>query len=59
MKVRLFDCVHEKDLEDEMNDFLESMPTLRLINILYQTQIVEISEEETLYSFSAMIVYDL
>lgn len=58
IKVKLFDCIHELDLEEDMNDFFEQIKDKKTLQIEYQTQIVTINEEETIYSFSAMIVYN-
>lgn len=57
VKVKLFDCAHELDLEEEMNEFFEEKQHLKILQIEYQTQIEKINDEETIYSFSAMIVY--
>lgn len=53
MKVKIFDECHEKDLEDNVNEFIEDK---EIIDIKYQVAI-SINGEEQLYCFSAMIVY--
>ena len=54
MKVKLFDFESEKDLEEEINDFLDD--TIELIDIKYQVAL-GISGEEQIYCFSAMLIY--
>lgn len=55
MKVKIFDEVHEKDLEESVNTFLEDLEG-DLIDIKYQVS-VSIFAEEQIYCFSAMIIY--
>lgn len=55
MKVKIFDEVHEKDLEDSVNDFLEDLEG-DIIDIKYQVSISVFGEEQ-IYCFSAMIIY--
>jgi len=54
MKVKLFDLESEKDLEEEMNEFLSG--DIDVIDIKYQVA-VQVSGEEQIYCFSAMVVY--
>lgn len=53
MKVKVFDCDHEKDLEECVNDFISNK---EIVDIKYQVAI-ETCGEEQLYCFSAMIIY--
>ena len=53
MKVKVFDCNHEKDLEDSVNEFIKAK---EVMDIKYQIAL-EVSGEEQLYCFSAMIIY--
>lgn len=55
MKVKIFDFEDEKDLEDEVNNFL-SENTINVIDIKYQVS-VGIFSEEQVFCFSAMIIY--
>jgi len=55
MKVKIFDCDHEKDLEDEINSFLDSTEC-DLIDIKYQVGVAIFSEEQV-FCYSAMIIY--
>ena len=55
MKVKVFDEMHEKDLESSINSFLEEIGD-RLVDIKYQVSISMFSEEQ-IYCFSAMILY--
>lgn len=55
MKVKVFDEVHEKDLEEAINSFLDNLEG-DVIDIKYQVSISIFSEEQ-IYCFSAMIIY--
>lgn len=55
MRVKLFDEVHEEDLEDSINDFLEDLEG-DVIDIKYQVSTFAFGEEQ-IYCFSAMIIY--
>jgi hypothetical protein len=58
IQVRVFDHEHERDLEHEMNRFLERLDEKKLVDIKYNVAVVpEDLEEEQIYCFSAMIVY--
>ena len=56
MKVKIYDFEDEKDLEDEVNEFLETLDK-EVIDIKYQVS-VSIYSEEQIFCFSAMIVYN-
>ncbi len=56
MKVKVFDEMHEKDLEASVNAFLEEIGD-KVIDIKYQVSISMFSEEQ-IYCFSAMILYE-
>lgn len=56
MKVKIFDEVHEMDLEKSVNSFLEETEIDELVDIKYNVAI-GISGEEQIYCFSAMILY--
>lgn len=53
MKVKVFDCECEKDLEDSVNEFICDR---EIFDIKYQVSIA-INGEEQIYCFSAMILY--
>ena len=55
MKVKIFDDEDEKDLENDINDFLEDLDG-EVVDINYQVSIGVFSEEQ-IFCFSAMIVY--
>jgi hypothetical protein len=58
IQVRVFDHEHEKDLEKEMNRFLEKLDEKNLLDIKYNVAVIpEEEDEEQIYCFSAMIVY--
>ena len=53
MKVKVIDAEHEKDLEDEINIFIEDK---EVFDIKYSTS-VAVSGEEQIFCFSALIIY--
>ena len=55
MKVKIFDCEDEKDLEEEINKFLDDVNG-EIVDIKYQISMGLFSEEQ-IYCFSAMIIY--
>ena len=55
MKVKIFDEMHEKDLEQSVNNFLDEIGD-SFVDIKYQVSISMFSEEQ-IYCFSAMILY--
>lgn len=55
MKVKIFDMEDEKDLENEVNDFIGTMDG-EIIDIKYQVSVGVFSEEQV-FCFSAMIIY--
>lgn len=55
MKVKIFDESHEKDLENAINEFLNT--EIQVIDIKYQVSVSVFSEEQ-IYCFSAMIIYN-
>ena len=55
MKVKVFYCEHEKDLESEINIFLDS-GTYDIIDIKYSVATAMFGEEQ-IYCYSAMVVY--
>ena len=55
MKVKIFDEEDEKDLESDINNFLEDLEG-EVIDIKYQVG-VSIFSEEQVFCFSAMVVY--
>lgn len=57
MKVKVFDEMHEKDLEKSINDFLSETDDIDIIDIKYQVSISMFGEEQ-IYCFSAMIIYN-
>ena len=54
LKVKVFDEECERDLETNVNDFLNS--DIDVLDIKYQVA-VGINGEEQIYCFSAMIIY--
>ncbi|MFV0275402.1 MAG: sporulation protein Cse60 [Bacilli bacterium] len=56
MKVKVFDEMHEKDLENSINTFLEEKKGIDVIDIKYQVAISTYMNEQ-IYCFSGMIIY--
>ena len=56
MKIKVFDEMHEKDLENSVNSFLENFEDSDIVDIKYQVSISMFAEEQ-IYCFSAMIIY--
>lgn len=54
MKVKVFDEEHEKDLEDQINQFISDKT---IIDIKYQVSVAMFSEEQ-IYCYSAMVIYE-
>ncbi|WP_338472032.1 sporulation protein Cse60 [Niallia sp. XMNu-256] len=58
IKVKLFDTEHEKDLEVEINYFLEDLEEHQLVDIKYNVAAMpEEDDDEQIYCFSAMVIY--
>ncbi len=55
MQVKVFDESHEKDLEEDINDFLKE-EDVEVIDIKFSVS-NSIYSEEQLYCFSALIMY--
>ncbi len=53
MKVKIFDCENEKDLEDNINSFISDKEVL---DVKYQLSVV-VDGVDQIYCFSAMIIY--
>lgn len=53
MKVKVFDCDHEGDLEEAINNFIEDK---EIIDIKFSVS-ASVFGEEQIYCFSALIVY--
>jgi len=56
VKVKIFDESHEKDLEEQVNNFLWENE-VKVVDIKYQVS-TAISGEDQIYCFSAMIIYN-
>ena len=54
MKVKIFDEDHEKDLEDDINDFLDE--EIELLDIKYRVS-TSVYSEEQIYCYSALLLY--
>ncbi|MDQ0176901.1 sporulation protein Cse60 [Bacillus chungangensis] len=56
IQVKVFDCEHEKDLEEEMNDFLSNLDARKFVDIKYHIAMLS-DEDEQIFCFSGMILY--
>lgn len=60
LQVKIFEAEHEEDLEESINEFFTALLPSKFISIQYQVSIAadeETADFESLYSFSAMILY--
>ncbi len=59
VQVKVFDEDHEDDLEESVNEFLSVIPPENIVDIKYQIAVCDNvhSEDETMFSFSAMVIY--
>ena len=59
LKIKVFDCEHEKDLERCLNSFIETISNedKEVIDIKYSTSI-SINDDEQIFCFSALVMYD-
>ena len=57
LRVKIVDENHEKDLENSVNNFLESTE-YEIVDIQFRSA-VSIFSEEQIYCFSAMIIYKI
>lgn len=55
MKIKVFDESHEKDLEDDINNFIKE-EDIDIIDIKYAVSSA-IYGEEQIYCFSALLMY--
>ena len=53
MKVKIFDCENEKDLEENINNFISGK---EVVDIKYELSTL-VDGGDQIYCFSAMIVY--
>jgi hypothetical protein len=57
IQVKVFDCEHEKDLEEEVNKFLKTLDDNRFVDIKFNVAAIPEEIDEQIYCFSAMILY--
>ena len=57
LQVKVFDCEHEQDLEEEINDFLTQLDHKQVKDIKYNIAALGEAEDEQIYCFSAMVMY--
>jgi hypothetical protein len=58
IQVKLFDYEHEKDLEHEMNLFLKHIHNSEIVDIKYKIATSGEDDDNQIYCFSAMIIYE-
>jgi hypothetical protein len=56
MKIKLFDENHEKDLEEEVNEFLEKISDEKIIDIKFQVSTMY-DYKDQIYCYCAMVIY--
>lgn len=54
LKIKIFDEGHEKDLENDINDFIDE--DIDIIDIKYSVSCSVFSEEQ-IYCYSALVMY--
>lgn len=57
MKVAIFDEEHEKDLQIEVNRFLETITDTQLKDIKYSVSVSTDYKGEQIYCYSALVLY--
>lgn len=55
MKIKIFDCEDETDLEEDINRFI-SDSNIDVIDIKYQVSVSVFSDEQ-IFCFSGMVIY--
>lgn len=55
LQVKIFDCEHEDDLSDAVNDYLSDFDEKDIVSIQYATSHFSVLNEQV-FSFSACIV---
>ena len=56
MQIKVFDCEHEKDLEYEVNSWLNNIPDEYIIDIQYRISSMY-DQRSQIYCYSCMIIY--
>lgn len=58
LQVKLFDFEHEEDLEEAVNEFLQTLKESQVVDIKFQVAVTDSSiQPETIFCFSAMVLY--
>ncbi len=58
LQVKLFDFEHEADLEEAVNDFLQTVQAESVVSVDFQVAVADAQRHaETVFCFSAMVVY--
>lgn len=56
MKIKMFDCEHEIDLEIQVNDWLDGIDDQFIIDIQYRVAVMY-DERSQVYCYTCMIIY--
>lgn len=57
VQIKVFDEEHEDDLSDSVNAFLKEHDDVTIRDIRFSTAL-DVSGEEQIYCFSAMVIFD-
>lgn len=58
LQVKLFDFEHEEDLEESVNEFLQTLKESQVVDIKFQVALTDSSiQSEAIFCFSAMVLY--
>ena len=56
MKIKVFDCGSEKDLENDINEFIQKSK-IDIIDIKFSTSHFKTDIDTQIYCFSALVIY--
>lgn len=60
LAVKIFDEEHENDLEDAINQFLQTLDhNYKIEDIQFRVAVAEDSKGDQIFCFSAMVIYHL
>lgn len=59
LQVAVFDEEHEKDLEEEVNDFLAELDDKQVKDIKYSVSLTIDEDGEQIYCYSALVLYQI
>lgn len=56
-QVKVFDEEHEDDLSEAINAFLSEQENIIIYDIKFSTALAAVNDEEQIYCFSALLIY--